>query len=150
MAGTHGLLCTEEALEDEDFRMLDMFMSGDALYDDLGIGHAAQESQWSSSSRSWGGPISSSGHASFTPTSSSYGHSLPSHATSGTSGTIWSVPSSAGRAADSVMHATQYSAAHQGAAAAHNSSTAGVGHAQTSCQASLPPTSSRVLCHVLG
>jgi hypothetical protein len=55
MAGMDGLLCTEEALEDEDFGMLDRFMSGDALYDDLGIGHAAQESQWSSSTRSWGG-----------------------------------------------------------------------------------------------
>ena len=143
MAGMDGLLCTEEALEDADFGMLDRFMSGDALYDDLGIGHAAQESQWSSSTRSWGGRDSPSYHASFTPTSSSYG--LQSHATSGTSGTRWSVPSSAGRAADtadSVMHATQYSAAHQGAAAAHNSLTAGVGHAQTSCQASLTETSS--------
>jgi hypothetical protein len=145
MAGMDGLLCTEVPLDaDDEWRMLDGFISGDAgdaLYD-LGIGDAAQDSQWSSSSRSWGGRGSPSFHASFTPTSSSYG--LQSHATSGTSGTIWSVPSSAGRAADSVMHATQCSAAHQGAAAAHNSSTAGVGHAQTSCQASLTQTSSRV------
>ena len=40
-----------------------------------------------------------------------------------------------------MMH-TQCSAAIDGAAAAQNSSTAGFGHAQTSCQASLPPTSS--------
>ena len=137
---TDGLHCAEAL--DGGFDAGEEFIESlarvdDVLYDE---GGAAQDSQWSSSSRSWGRGDSPSCHpdASFTATSSSYGHSIPSLATSGTNATLWSGESSASHAPDSMRHATQVTAANGDAAAAHNTLTAGLGNSQTNC----PPTSS--------
>ena len=137
---TDGLHCAEAL--DGGFDAGEEFIESlarvdDVLYDE---GGAAQDSQWSSSSRSWGRGDSPSCHpdASFTATSSSYGHSIPSLATSGTNATLWSGESSASHAPDSMRHATQVTAANGVAAAAHNTLTAGLGNSQTNC----PPTSS--------
>ena len=137
---TDGLHCAEAL--DGGFDAGEEFIESlarldDVLYDE---GGAAQDSQWSSSSRSWGRGDSPSCHpdASFTATSSSYGHSIPSLATSGTNATLWSGESSASHAPDSMRHATQVTAANGDAAAAHNTLTAGLGNSQTNWPASLP------------
>ena len=137
---TDGLHCAEAL--DGGFDAGEEFIESlarvdDVLYDE---GGAAQDSQWRSSSRSWGRGDSPSCHpdASFTATSSSYGHSIPSLATSGTNATLWSGESSASHAPDSMRHATQVTAANGDAAAAHNTLTAGLGNSQTNWPASLP------------
>ena len=140
MADTRDGLHCAEALDGFDVgaAFMDTIVPGDDVpYDE---GGAAQESQWSSSSRSWERGDSPSCHlgASFTTTSSSYGHSIPSLGTSGTNATLWSGESSASHALDSNGHAAQVTAANGGAAAAHNTLTFGLGNSQTNWLASLP------------